>query len=118
MPGPGPGRTPSLPRRVPSDLVRPNALEFVMLPPEAGEAAEGIPAMTVAKPRLSESLGRFLERCAAARPASLEWGEETIGLAALLEESRRAARGLADLGIGKGDRVALWLPNTPAWLAL
>jgi fatty-acyl-CoA synthase len=57
--------------------------------------------MTVAKPRLSESLGRFLEKRAAARPASLVWGEETIGLATLLEESRRVARGLA-----------------PAWLAL
>jgi fatty-acyl-CoA synthase len=74
--------------------------------------------MTVATPRLSESLGRFLERCAAARPASVVWDEATIGLPALLEESRRVARGLADLGIGKGDRVALWLPNAPAWLAL
>ena len=29
---------------------------------------------------------------------------------------RRGARG-ADLGVGAGDRVALWLPNVPAWLA-
>ena len=74
--------------------------------------------MTVAKPRLSESVGRFLEQRAAVRPASLVCGEATVGIAALLEESRRVARGLADLGVGKGDRVALWLPNTPAWLAL
>ena len=32
--------------------------------------------------------------------------------------SRRAASGLAALGIGPGGRVALWLPNTPAYLAL
>lgn len=28
----------------------------------------------------------------------------------------RAAQALAALGIGAGDRVALWLPNCPAWL--
>ena len=32
--------------------------------------------------------------------------------------SRRAAAGLAALGIGLGDRVAFWLPNTPAYLVL
>jgi len=32
--------------------------------------------------------------------------------------SRRAATGLARLGVAQGDRVALWLPNTPAYLAL
>ncbi len=36
---------------------------------------------------------------------------------ALDAESRRVARGLLELGIGEGDRVALWLPNVPAWLA-
>ena len=75
--------------------------------------------MTAAESRRSESIGRFFERRAAgARPAALVWGGETIGLAALLDESRRVARGLAELGVGPGDRVALWLPNTPAWLAL
>ena len=29
----------------------------------------------------------------------------------------RIAGGLAALGIGPGDRVAIWLPNVPAWLA-
>jgi fatty-acyl-CoA synthase len=42
-------------------------------------------------------------------------GERTIGFAELLELSLRAARGLSDLGIGPGDRVALWLPNVPAY---
>lgn len=76
--------------------------------------------MTAPKPRQSESIGRFFERRAAARPGAgvLVWGETTIGLEALLDESRRVAQGLSELGVGKGDRVALWLPNTPAWLAL
>ena len=30
-------------------------------------------------------------------------------------KSLRAAQGLADLGVGPGDRVALWLPNVPAY---
>src|SRR5258705_10789108 len=46
------------------------------------------------------------------------WGGERISFAALDQESRRVAGGLAALGIGPGDRIALWLPNAPAWLAL
>lgn len=76
--------------------------------------------MTLPDPGASESLGRFLEQRAAAQPGAtaLICEEQAIRLAALLDESRRVARGLADLGIGPGDRVALWLPNAPAWLAL
>ena len=32
--------------------------------------------------------------------------------------ARRAARALSELGVGHGDRVALWLPNCPAYLVL
>ena len=35
--------------------------------------------------------------------------------AELHERAARAAQGLADLGVGPGDRVALWLPNVPAY---
>lgn len=41
---------------------------------------------------------------------SLTWRE-------LEATARRAAAGLAALGIGEGDRVAFWLPNTPAYVA-
>ncbi len=40
-----------------------------------------------------------------------------VGFRELAEESRRVAHGLERLGVGPGDRVALWLPNVPAWLA-
>lgn len=32
--------------------------------------------------------------------------------------SRRVAAGLAVTGVGRGDRVAAWLPNIPEWLVL
>jgi fatty-acyl-CoA synthase len=38
--------------------------------------------------------------------------------AQLDERARRVAAGLAARGVGRGDRVALWLPNVPAWLEL
>ncbi|APX98475.1 class I adenylate-forming enzyme family protein [Natronorubrum daqingense] len=37
--------------------------------------------------------------------------------ATLLEESRSLAAGLADLGVGAGDVVAVWLGNRPEWVA-
>src|SRR5258707_4900936 len=42
-------------------------------------------------------------------------GERMLSFAELLDCSARAAQGLADLGVARGDRVALWLPNLPAY---
>jgi fatty-acyl-CoA synthase len=42
-------------------------------------------------------------------------GERTLSFAELLDRAARVAQGLADLGVGAGDRVALWLPNVPAY---
>ena len=42
----------------------------------------------------------------------------TLTYNSLDRESRRVAAGLSALGIGLGDRVAFWLPNTPAYLTL
>ncbi|MBS0336879.1 MAG: AMP-binding protein [Proteobacteria bacterium] len=49
-------------------------------------------------------------------PALIE-RDRPVAYRQLLDESRRVAAGLAALGVTRGDRVALWLPNVPAWLA-
>jgi fatty-acyl-CoA synthase len=41
--------------------------------------------------------------------------EGTLGFAEWVEQAEAVARGLVALGVHKGDRVGLWLPNTPAW---
>src|SRR5437660_4792881 len=41
--------------------------------------------------------------------------ERAISFAELHEQALRSAQGLSDLGVGQGDRVALWLPNMPAY---
>ncbi|MFI6595638.1 class I adenylate-forming enzyme family protein [Nonomuraea sp. NPDC050536] len=48
----------------------------------------------------------------------LHHGEETISFGELDERSDRVAAGLAERGVGKGDRVSVALPNGPAWLEL
>ncbi len=65
------------------------------------------------------NLTEFLDLCAARagdRPA-LIYRDEPVSHAELAAASRRVAQGLADLGVGRGDRVALWMPNAPAYLA-
>jgi fatty-acyl-CoA synthase len=42
-------------------------------------------------------------------------GDHAITFAGLLDAAGRTAQGLADLGVVPGDRVALWLPNVPAY---
>lgn len=49
---------------------------------------------------------------------AMNCGDHLITYGQLAEASRRAATGLEALGVGAVDRVALWLPNVPAWLAL
>lgn len=55
-------------------------------------------------------------RAALLTPALIE-RDRPVSYAHLQDESRRVAAGLAALGVSPGDRVALWLPNVPAWLA-
>lgn len=85
-------------------------------------AVVGREAMTESRPRLliTNDLTALLAGHAAREPAgtAIIAGDQRISWAKLEDLSRRAAQGLADLGVGPGDRVALWLPNVPAWLAL
>ena len=59
--------------------------------------------------------GLLEARASVATPALIE-RDRPISYAQLLDESRRVAAGLSGLGVAAGDRVALWLPNVPAWL--
>jgi acyl-CoA synthetase (AMP-forming)/AMP-acid ligase II len=43
------------------------------------------------------------------------FGDERISFAELVARAERLARGLGALGIGHDDKVAIWLPNRPAW---
>ncbi|MDX6618248.1 MAG: 2-furoate---CoA ligase, partial [Gaiellales bacterium] len=59
------------------------------------------------------NLGEHLLACAERRPEALAIvdGEQRATYAALLERARGAAGGLAELGVGQGDRVAAALKN-------
>ncbi len=64
-----------------------------------------------------QTLTELLSRRVAAGGVALIDRDTPITAAALDDESRRVAQGLHDLGVREGDRVALWLPNVPAWFA-
>lgn len=46
------------------------------------------------------------------------WRERRVSVSELVEESRRVASGLGALGIARGDRVAIWMPNAPSYIAV
>src|SRR5262245_61169092 len=64
------------------------------------------------------TLGSILAQSAARAPgrAAVEEGDRVLTFTELLEQAQRLASGLADLGIGKGDTVALVLPNCSAFI--
>ncbi|MBM3557507.1 MAG: AMP-binding protein, partial [Alphaproteobacteria bacterium] len=49
---------------------------------------------------------------------ALIYRDRPISIGELADLSRRLAGGLKNLGIGAGDRIALWMPNVPAYLGL
>ena len=67
---------------------------------------------------LDATAGQMLARVAARFPdrEAIVAADRRITYEEFLRESERAARGLLALGIWKDDKVALWLPNRPAWL--
>lgn len=67
-----------------------------------------------ALPAVAETLGALLET-APHQPAIVA-GDRQVSRAELREAAERAARGLAGLGLRRGDVIALWLPDGLAWL--
>ena len=59
---------------------------------------------------LAEVAARFSDR------EALVAADRRLSYAALWHEARRFARALLALGVRKDDKVAVWLPNRPAWL--
>src|SRR6184192_4166619 len=46
---------------------------------------------------------------------AIVFGDRRVTFAAFRERVGRLAHGLAALGIGRDDKVAIWLPNRPEW---
>ena len=78
---------------------------------------------TMPAPCGDETLGAFLEWTTAAyapRPAlryGLQSGKEIWTYADLRRQADRVSRWLLDEGVRTGDRVVLWAPNGPWWVA-
>src|SRR5262245_29249582 len=68
-------------------------------------------------PFAEATVGRMLDAAAARWPAreAIVFGDERVTFADLRDRAITLARGLAALGVKPGDRIALWLPNRPAW---
>src|ERR1700682_2081572 len=69
-------------------------------------------------PFLDATAGRMLAHVAAqfSDREAIVAADRRLTYEELLRERGAAARGLLALGIAKDDKVALWLPNRPAWL--
>ena len=46
---------------------------------------------------------------------AIVFNDERVSFADFRARAEQLACGLAALGIGHGDKVALWLPNRPMW---
>lgn len=66
------------------------------------------------------TLGRALDEAAAANPEAIGWifDDERITFAEMRERSDRVAGALLAMGLGKGDIIALWMPNLPEFAYL
>ena len=69
-------------------------------------------------PPRSRTLGALLDEMAAARPdaEAVVFCGERLTYAALRDRADALARALLAVGVSKGDRVGLLLPNRPEWL--
>jgi fatty-acyl-CoA synthase len=67
---------------------------------------------------LSRTLGGLIDEMAASRPDAdaVVFRGERLTYGALSARSDAFARGLVALGVARGDRVAILLPNRPQWI--
>src|SRR5687768_16071170 len=65
---------------------------------------------------IPQALYRAAERWPRAEAVVGDGGERWT-FADLLDRSRGVARALLAIGVRPGDRVALWAPNSPTWIA-
>jgi acyl-CoA synthetase (AMP-forming)/AMP-acid ligase II len=72
--------------------------------------------------RAPTTIYEILERAVARDPAGVFYvasnEAETLTYTDVRERVERAARQLASLGLEPGDRIIVWLPNGPLWIAL
>ena len=71
----------------------------------------------VSNPFADATVGGLIDAIAAAHPAreAMVAGDERITFAEFRARAVRLASGLAALGIGRDDKVAIWMPNRPSW---
>ena len=71
-------------------------------------------------PFAEASVPSMMDAVAAAHPnrEAIVFTDERITFAQFRERTSVLARGLAALGIGPGDKVAIWLPNRPSWYVM
>jgi len=69
-------------------------------------------------PYLESTAWQMLEDVAARFPQreAIVAADRRITYEAFVSESRRMARALLACGVGRDDKIAVWLPNRPAWL--
>jgi fatty-acyl-CoA synthase len=70
-----------------------------------------------ANPFADATVGALLDAVAARHPdrEALVSDDERLTFANLRDRATALAAGLSALGIGRGDRVAIWMPNRPSW---
>ncbi|HWS73804.1 MAG TPA: AMP-binding protein, partial [Quisquiliibacterium sp.] len=64
-----------------------------------------------------ETLVALLEQRSLGEAVGFFDRERAVSWRELLDESARVAAGLRAMGVRRGDRVAIWLPNLTAWIA-